>query len=146
MPRPSWDSYFSKIAAVVATRATCDRKWVGAVIVDERHRILACGYNGSPCGTPHCDDAGHEMRDIDGRQSCVRTIHAEANALIDAGAKARGCTLYVTCMPCHGCAKLVASAGIKRVVYAEEYRSQNTDLTVPLFEAAGVVLDRVPTE
>jgi len=144
--RPSWDVYFSKIAAVVATRATCDRKWVGAVIVDDRKRIVSCGYNGSPAGLPHCDDAGHELREIDGRQSCVRTIHAEQNALIEAGPAARGCTLYVTCMPCHTCAKLVVTAGIKRVVYAEEYRSQNTDLTLPLLAAAGVEAVHLPLE
>lgn len=146
MSRPSWDSYFSKIAAVVATRATCSRKWVGAVIVDERHRLVACGYNGSPPGSPHCDDAGHVMVEIDGRMSCVRTLHAEANAILEAGGKARGCTLYVSCMPCHPCSKLIAAAGIKRVVYAEEYRSQSTDLTAAVFQASGVVLERAPTE
>lgn len=121
MTRPDWDTYFMRMAALVATRATCDRKHVGAVLVDPDHRIVATGYNGSPPGVPHCDDAGHELSD----GHCIRTIHAESNALDYAGIpRARGCTLYVTVTPCYDCAKRIVAAGIKRVVYSEHYESR----------------------
>lgn len=139
--RPSWDEYFLAAAHLFATRATCDRKHVGAVIVDERHRIVSSGYNGAPAGMPHCSGPGgvdHELKTIEGRQSCVRTLHAESNALDDAGRRARGCTLYVTVTPCYPCAQRLVNAGIRRVVYTEWYDSQNTDLVAEFFEKAGV--------
>ena len=118
--RASWDQYFMNIAREVATRATCDRKHVGAVIVRDRS-ILATGYNGSIAGLPHCDDEGHLMED----GHCVRTIHAEANAVIQAarnGVRIDGAAIYVTASPCFGCFKLIANAGIKKIVYGEFYR------------------------
>ena len=136
--RPSWDVYFLEMAYVVAKRATCDRKHVGCVIVDERHRIVSTGYNGSPSGLPHCDDVGHELKEIDGRPSCIRTLHAESNALDDAGRRADGGTIYVTVTPCHDCAKRIIQHRIKRVVYGEHYQSRNTDLVLELFASAGV--------
>jgi dCMP deaminase len=142
--RPSWDDYFLEIAYVVAKRATCDRKLVGAVIVDERHRIVATGYNGAPAGMVHCDENGHDLKEIDGRMSCIRSLHAESNALDDAGRRARGCTLYVTVTPCFECAKRIVNAGIVRVVYGEHYQSRNTDLVFSLFDVARVDLFRVP--
>jgi len=141
MARPSWDQYFLLIARATATRATCDRKHVGAVIADSDRRIVATGYNGSPAGTAHCDDAGHELKEIDGRMSCIRTLHAESNAIDRAGPAARGCALYVTVMPCYECAKRVINAGIRRVVYAEYYQSRNTDLVEILFHEAAVGLE-----
>ncbi|NOZ70669.1 MAG: dCMP deaminase [Chloroflexi bacterium] len=117
--RPSWDEYFMGIALQVAKRSTCDRAHVGAVIVRDR-RILTTGYNGSPSGLPHCDDVGHLL--VDGH--CVRTIHAEQNAIVQAGylgVSVRGGTLYVTHQPCLTCAKLIINAGIRRVVYAGTY-------------------------
>ena len=118
--RASWDQYFMSIAAQVATRATCDRKLVGAIIVRDRS-ILATGYNGSIVGLPHCDEAGHLMED----GHCVRTIHAEANALMQAarnGVRIEGGSIYVTASPCFHCFKLLANAGIRRIVYGEFYR------------------------
>lgn len=116
--RKSFDHYFMDIARTVATRATCDRLHVGAVVVRAR-RIVATGYNGSPPGEAHCDDVGHLM--VDG--GCQRTIHAEANALLHADRDALvGATLYVTHRPCFTCLKLIRSAGVLRVVYAQEYR------------------------
>lgn len=109
-----------RIAKEVASRATCDRKHVGAVVVRDRS-ILATGYNGSIRGLPHCDDAGHMMED----HHCVRTLHAEANAIIQAarnGARIEGATIYVTASPCWGCFKMIANAGIVRIVYGEFYR------------------------
>ena len=109
------------IARVVATRATCDRKHVGAVIVSNDRHILATGYNGSIHGAPHCDDVGHMMIE----NHCERTIHAECNAVAQAarnGTRIEGASLYVTASPCWPCFKLVASAGIHRIVFGEFYR------------------------
>ena len=140
--RPDWDKYFMEIAHVVAKRATCDRKHVGAVIVDENRRIVSTGYNGSPAGLPHCDDVGHELKEIDGRDSCVRTLHAESNALDDAGRRAYGGYLYVTVIPCYDCAKRIVNAGIGHVTYGEYYESRNTDLVVDYFKEANVELQQ----
>ncbi len=118
--RSDWDSYFMEIARVVATRATCDRKHVGAVIVRDKC-ILATGYNGSIRGLAHCDEEGHLMED----GHCVRTIHAEANAIIQAarnGVRIEGATVYVTASPCWGCFKMIANAGLSRIVFGEFYR------------------------
>lgn len=120
--RASWDEYFMRIALQVATRATCDRKHVGAVIVRDRF-ILSTGYNGSIPGLPHCDDVGHLMED----GHCVRTVHAESNAICQAarnGVRIEGATIYVTASPCFNCFKLCASAGIATIVYGEFYRDQ----------------------
>ena len=120
--RASWDEYFMQIAKDVATRATCDRKHVGAVIVRDR-TILSTGYNGSIRGMPHCSDVGHMMED----GHCVATIHAEANAIIQAarnGVNIDGATSYVTASPCWNCFKQLANAGIVRIVYGEFYRDE----------------------
>jgi len=119
-PRSSWDQYFMEIAAQVATRATCDRKHVGALLVRDRI-ILSTGYNGSIRGMPHCDEVGHLMEN----GHCVATVHAEANAVLQAartGVRIEGGTLYTTASPCWPCFKLVANAGIVRIVYGEFYR------------------------
>ncbi len=107
------------IALQVAKRSTCDRANVGAIIVKDR-RILTTGYNGSPAGLPHCDDVGHLM--VEGH--CVRTLHAEQNAIIQAayyGVSVQESTLYVTHQPCLNCAKMIINAGIRRVVFAGTY-------------------------
>lgn len=125
-PRASWDDYFMQMAETAASRATCDRKHVGAVIVVNK-TIVSTGYNGSPRGMPHCDEVGHEMKDMGGRQSCVRTVHGEANALAQAartGAKVEGGTLYTTASPCYDCLKLIINAGIVRIVCKEFYSSR----------------------
>ncbi len=120
--RVSWDHYFMKIAEDVATRSTCDRKHVGAVIVREKC-ILATGYNGSIKGLGHCDEEGHMMEE----GHCVRTIHAEANAVIQSarnGIRIESSDLYVTASPCWNCFKLAANAGIARIFYKEFYRDE----------------------
>jgi dCMP deaminase len=120
--RSSWDEYFMSIAREVASRATCDRKHVGAVIVRDRC-ILATGYNGSMRGTEHCDEAGHMMED----GHCVRTIHAEANAIIQAarhGTSIEGADIYVTASPCWQCFKMLTNAGIRRIAFGEFYRDE----------------------
>jgi len=121
-PRSSWDVYFMEIARQVATRATCDRKHVGAVLVRDRI-ILSTGYNGSIRGMPHCDEVGHLMEN----GHCVATVHAEANAVLQAartGVRIEQSTLYTTASPCWPCFKLVANAGITRIVFGEFYRDQ----------------------
>ncbi len=110
------------IARVIASRATCDRKQVGAVIVRDRS-ILATGYNGSIRGLPHCDEVGHLMEE----GHCVRTVHAEANALVQAarnGVRIEGGDIYVTASPCFNCFKLIANSGITRIVFGEFYRDE----------------------
>lgn len=111
-----------RIAREVATRSTCDRKFVGAVIVRDKS-ILATGYNGSIRGLPHCSEEGHLMED----GHCVRTIHAEANAVIQAarnGVRIDEAGIYVTASPCFNCFKMCANAGIKRISFGEFYRDE----------------------
>lgn len=120
--RVSWEKYFMNIAIEVAKRSTCDRKNVGAVIVREK-TILSTGYNGSIKGLPHCDEVGCEM--IDGH--CVRTTHAEANAIVQAaknGVRIDSAEIFVTASPCYNCFKLIANAGIKKIYYYEFYRDE----------------------
>ena len=120
--RPDWDTYFLEIARGVATRATCDRKHVGAVLVRDKN-ILSTGYNGSVSGMPHCDEVDHLME----AGHCVRTIHAEANAVAVAarhGNRTEGATCYCTASPCWSCFKILVNAGIKRIVYEEFYRDE----------------------
>jgi dCMP deaminase len=121
-PRASWDEYFMNIAKEVGTRSTCDRKHVGAVIVRDKS-ILATGYNGSIRGLPHCDEEGHLMEE----GHCVRTVHAEANAIVQAaknGVRIDQAGIYVTASPCWGCFRLIANAGIGRIYFGEFYRDQ----------------------
>ena len=118
--RADWHQYFMQIAEVVATRATCDRRKVGAVIVRDR-MILSTGYNGSIRGMPHCDDVGHMMED----GHCVATIHAETNAILQAarnGVRIEGSEIYTTASPCWNCFKMIANAGIERIYFGSFYR------------------------
>ena len=120
--RVSWKDYFMNIAREFATRSTCVRKHVGAVIVREK-TILSTGYNGSIKGLPHCDEVGCEM--VDGH--CVRTTHAEANAIVQAaknGIQINQSEIYVTASPCYDCFKLIANAGINVIYYDEFYRDK----------------------
>ncbi len=143
--RPSWDEYFIGIMHAVADRATCDRGKAAAIIV-KNNRILSTGYVGAPAGLPHCDEVGHLLQDVineDGSVSkhCVRTTHAEQNAIVQAarhGVSIDGSTLYVKMEPCFTCAKMIINAGIKRVV--AEYRYHRAQLTREFFKKAGVEL------
>ena len=126
------------IALQVASRSTCDRKHVGAVIVRDR-MILATGYNGSIRGIAHCDDEGHLMED----GHCVRTVHAEANAIVQAarnGVRLEGADIYVTASPCFGCFKLIANAGISRIAFHEFYRDERI---YRLCDELGIALEHV---
>lgn len=120
--RKDWHEYFMDIANMVATRSTCDRKYIGAVIVKDK-TILSTGYNGSIRGRPHCNEVGHDMEN----DHCVATIHAEANAIIQAaknGVAIDSADIYTTASPCWNCFKLIANAGLKRIYYGEFYRDE----------------------
>ncbi len=149
--RHDWDEYFMNIAREVGRRGTCDRGRVGSIIVKNK-RILTTGYAGSPIGMPHCDDAGHQMAEVydeEGNKSqhCIRTTHAEQNALIQAarfGISLEGGTVYCKMEPCHVCAKMIINAGIKRVVAEKRYHAGQ--LTRQMFQDAGIQLDIIYDE
>jgi len=118
--RPNWHEYFMAICDQVALRSTCDRKHVGAVIVDEENHILASGYNGTLPGQPHCNEVNHYMEN----GHCTNVLHAEINVVAHAAKRGiclRGTTLYCNVLPCWNCAKVIAAAGIKRVIFRETY-------------------------
>ena len=120
--RVSWEVYFMNIAKEVGTRSTCNRKHVGAVIVRGK-TILATGYNGSIRGLAHCDEAGHEMDNT----HCVRTIHAEANAIVQSarhGVRIEDSEIYITASPCYDCFKMIANVGIIKIYFGEFYRDE----------------------
>ncbi len=121
--RPSWDDYYMAIAKIIGTRGTCDRLRAGAVLVKNK-RIISTGYNGAPPELGHCDDIGHLMEE----GHCVRTIHGEHNAILQAAVLGStstvGSILYTLYNPCIHCAKYVVMAGIKRIVIGQIYRGE----------------------
>ena len=128
MKRPSWDEYFMEITKLVATRSTCLRRQVGAILVKEK-RILATGYNGAPTGLKHCYDRGGCLRQKEKipsgqRHELCRAIHAEMNVLLQAssyGVNIKGSTLYATNQPCILCAKMLINAGVKDIIISSGY-------------------------
>lgn len=141
--RPSWDDYFMEVADAISKRATCDRGRSGCVVAKDR-QILVTGYVGSPQGLPHCDEAGHELKKLiheDGHttQHCVRTVHAEQNAICQAakrGISIEGATIYCRMTPCRTCAMLLINCGISRVVCERRYHAGGESEL--LFEQAGI--------
>ena len=144
--RPSWDDYFMEIANTVSKRATCDRGRSGCVIVRDR-QILVSGYVGSPKGLPHCDEIGHQLKkmiheDESTTQHCVRTVHAEQNAICQAaklGISLNKGTLYCRMTPCRVCAMLIINCGIERVVCEKKYHDGKE--SEEMFKMAGVKLE-----
>lgn len=143
--RPSWDEYFMDITRQVATRSTCLRRAVGAILVRDK-RIIATGYNGGPTGLRHCLDIGclREQLGIPSGQQheLCRGIHAEQNAIIQAaryGVSIDGSTLYCTTQPCTQCTKMLINAGIREIVYAEGYPDE---LAQELLDESGIVVRR----
>ena len=126
--RISWDEYFMRFAELAATRTTCLRRSVGAVIVKNKH-ILATGYNGAPKKVPHCKDLGGCLREklnvsSGERHELCRALHVEQNAIIQcamSGQNIEGATIYITHQPCIICSKMIINAGIKRIVVREGY-------------------------
>lgn len=124
--RITWDDYFMKVALLIAERGTCLRKKVGAIIINEKNRIVGIGYNGAPSGMPHCTDEGCIItKDDNGKQHCIRTIHAEENAMLQSGYSNNPSTLYSTVLPCERCLNMAKNLGIKRIVYCEDYNIED---------------------
>ncbi len=142
MSRPPWVDYFLKFADAAASRSTCDRKNVGAVIVVDR-QIVATGYNGSIAGLPHCDEAGHDMKD----GHCVRTIHAEMNAIAQAakhGVAIDGASIYTTASPCWECFRILVNAGVKEFCYREPYRTEeDAERISAVVDGLGLTLSQI---
>jgi dCMP deaminase len=130
LPRPNWDEYFIGMMHEVASRATCNRGRSGCVVAKDKLPLIT-GYVGSPPGVDHCDEIGHQMKQMiheDGKitSHCVRTTHAEQNAIARAARKGialEGATIYVSMTPCYTCAKLIITAGIERVVCEKKYHA-----------------------
>lgn len=138
--RKSWDEYFMEITQLVAQRSTCERAFVGCVLVNSDHRIVSTGYNGTASGNPHCIDVGHRMRD----GHCIATIHAEMNALLycaKEGIPAKGSICYVTHFPCLNCTKALIQAGISAIYYHEAYRVD--DYALEILERNNVSLKKI---
>lgn len=144
--RPSWDEYFMELANAAAKRATCDRGRSGCVIVKDK-QILVTGYVGAPTGLPHCDEVGHLFKKTiheDGNETmhCVRTVHAEQNAICQAakrGISLDGATLYCRMTPCRVCAMLIINCGIKRVVCEKKYHAGVE--SEEMFNQAGIEIE-----
>ncbi|MDY0053665.1 MAG: cytidine/deoxycytidylate deaminase family protein [Bacteroidales bacterium] len=144
--RPSWDEYFMELANAAAKRATCDRGRSGCVIVKDK-QILVTGYVGAPTGLPHCDEVGHLFKKTiheDGSETmhCVRTVHAEQNAICQAakrGIALEGATLYCRMTPCRVCAMLIINCGIKRVVCEKKYHAGVE--SEEMFNQAGIEIE-----
>ena len=138
MTRPGWDEYFLKLAMLASERATCPRMHCGCVLVKDKN-VIATGYNGSIPGDDHCEDVGCMIVD----DHCIRTNHAEINALAQAakrGNSVEGATAYVTNMPCSTCTKALIAAGIKRVVIFSDYHDT---LATEFFAKANVNIDKI---
>lgn len=146
--RPSWDEYFMEITCLVAKRATCLRRAVGAIIVKDR-RVLATGYNGAPSHVRHCAEVGclrEQLKVPSGeRHELCRGIHAEQNAIIQAayhGVSIKGADLFCTNLPCSICAKMLINAGIVRIVYQSGYADS---ISKEMLAEAQVELVKVPS-
>lgn len=140
MKRIEWDQYFMAQSFLLSSRSTCKRLSVGATIVRDK-RIIAGGYNGSIAGGDHCIDKGCYVID----NHCVRTIHAEMNALLQCakfGVPTEGAEIYVTHFPCLQCTKSIIQSGIKVIYYAEDYK--NDSYAMELLEQAKVKVEKVP--
>lgn len=144
--RPSWNEYFMAITDLVASRSTCLRRKVGAVLVKDK-RILCSGYNGAPSQVPHCRETGclREQRKVPSgeKHELCRGVHAEQNVIIQAayhGISVAGADLYCTTRPCSICAKMIINVGIKRVYFKTGYEDP---LSLEMFAQAGVELIRL---
>ena len=139
MQRISWDEYFMAQSHLLSLRSTCSRLSVGATIVKDK-RIVSGGYNGSIKGDEHCIDVGCKV--VEGH--CVRTIHAEINAILQCskfGVGTEGATIYVTHFPCLNCTKSIIQAGIKEICYANDYR--NNEYARELLEKSGIIVRKI---
>jgi len=149
--RPSWDEYFMEVCEAISKRATCERGRSGCVIAKDK-QLLVTGYVGAPADLPHCDDVGHQFKKMlheDGSITthCVRTVHAEQNAICQAakrGISIDGATLYCRMTPCRTCAMLIINCGIKRVVCQRRYH--DSEDSEAMFKIAGITLEHINDE
>jgi len=149
--RPGWDEYFMEVCEAISKRATCDRGRSGCVIAKD-NQLLVTGYVGAPAGLPHCDEVGHQLKQMvhgDGSTTthCVRTVHAEQNAICQAakrGIAIAGATLYCRMTPCRTCAMLIINCGIVRVVSQRRYHDAAD--SEEMFAKAGITLEYVSEE
>ena len=138
--RKTWDEYWFDLVEAAASRGTCPRRQVGALLV-KSNTLLATGYNGAPSGHPQCDEVGCEMEN----DHCVRTIHAEVNVLIRSTPEQQnGATLYVTDYPCQRCALLISNTGISKVIFVRNYRNNNK--STDLFIKSGIQVSSADSE
>ncbi len=149
--RPSWDEYFIELTEVVGHRGTCDRGRCGAIAVKDKY-VLATGYVGAPAGLPHCDEVGHDLKQVthaDGHVSthCMRTVHAEQNLICQAakrGVSMEGATVYTKMTPCRTCAMLLINAGVVKIISLKRYQAEGE--SIELFRKAGVEIVFVKDE
>jgi len=147
--RPTWDEYFIEVMHAIAKRATCDRGRSGCVIQKDNH-LLSTGYVGAPAGLPSCDEVGHLIQEVIGSddtisEHCVRTVHAEQNAICTAaklGIAIQGSTLYCTMTPCRTCAMLIINSGIRRVAIEHHYRNkEQEDNSITMLKCCNIQVD-----
>jgi dCMP deaminase len=146
MTRPDWDDWYLSMLPVIGQRSTCDRGRSGCLVARSNYQLVM-GYVGAPHGFPHCDEAGHLLVTVDGKQHCMRTVHAEQNAIITAarlGTALNKSTFYTTMEPCRTCAMMIAGVGAKRVVSIARYHGGEEAREI--FKLAGIKLDVLSQE
>lgn len=138
--RPSWDEFWFSLALFYSTRGTCDRLRAACILVDKNKRLVGAGYNGSLPGDGHCDEIGHFITD----GHCIRTLHAEVNAILHSVGDLEGAAAYVIGTPCVDCTKKLLSKGVKKVLYTKEYdnKSRGGQYVFDLAKSQGAVLER----
>lgn len=139
--RPEWEEFWFSLALFYSTRGTCDRLRAACILVDKNKRLAGAGYNGSLPGDGHCDEIGHFISE-DGH--CIRTLHAEVNAILHSAGNLEGATAYVIGTPCVDCTKKLLSKGIKKILYTREYdnKSRGGQYIFDLAKSQGAVLER----
>jgi dCMP deaminase len=137
--RPTKENYYMTLAKTVATRGTCPKAHVGALLIKDGS-IISTGYNGASVGEPHCSEVGHNQNS-DGH--CQRAVHAEMNAILQAakhGNSTNGASLYITHFPCNHCLKAIRNAGIKEIVYEKAYKNKENFIALDCFEIKQITL------
>ncbi len=139
--RPSWDELFIATAVLNSSRGSCDRKLIACVLAKNK-RMVGAGYNGAMSGTPTCDEVGHDMLN----NHCVRTLHAEQNALANSWGDLAGATAYITATPCLNCIKELGQKGIARIVFAGHYNNQDEGRAAKYCKEKNIFLEQFAEE
>lgn len=139
--RPSWEEFWFTLALFYSTRGTCDRLRIACLLVDKNNRLVGAGYNGSLPGHPHCDEVGHMM--VDGH--CLRTLHAEVNAILHSTGELEGATAYVLGTPCIDCVKKLLAKKVKKILFTRDYDNKNKggEYIFELAKISGVEMRKV---